>query len=420
MLNLKLIAFNMQALKDGAVPTIEDLLTRARDGQSIEFGEVRQAGVAIAEPTLKAIITAGELTKLLHSILYSSVTPVYVLDQSNGGHSNEGIPCIAWQPEGNLLASAGLDGYLKLTDVSERRVVQSHDLRAWKGSELEHRGLISVKWSPCGKFLVTENETYNIPPEIDPGKIVDTQTQTVIADGFETSVESAISTTARFPDTFLKVTTYSDGRIEVKTTAGQALFTLGDENRWGERVTSHRSSPDKNYALFRTRPRNEDPYVAVVALTDNRGELWKFDSPYDNWINKLLWSPTSTWAAMITERNTISLWNVEAGIASRFEGEEMEGADPDKKINTASWHRDGKYLAIAIGNTIKLIDVEQPKTVYTLHQDNGGHRARVKSIAFSPDGELLASSDRNGKINVYAFSDILEAIKLEAGDTGND
>ena len=82
---------------------------------------------------------------------------------------------------------------------------------------------------------------------------------------------------------------------------------------------------------------------------------------------------------MLSYEDTIRLWNVSDG--SLFQT--LEGLG----VSRVAFSPDGETLASSYGNTIRLWNVSDGSLLQTLE----GHRDGVASLAFSPDGGTLAS-----------------------------
>ena len=80
--------------------------------------------------------------------------------------------------------------------------------------------------------------------------------------------------------------------------------------------------------------------------------------------------------------NTVKLWDVETNTnIATLEGHEG-------RVSSVAFSPDGTLLASGSeDDTVKLWDVETNTNIATLE----GHKGKVTSVAFSPDGTLLAS-----------------------------
>lgn len=93
--------------------------------------------------------------------------------------------------------------------------------------------------------------------------------------------------------------------------------------------------------------------------------------------------------------NSLRLWDV----ATQREIATLVGHSGD--VNGVAFSPDGETLATCMGNTIKLWDLATCREIATLE----GHLGSVKCVAFSPDGKVLASSSFEGTIKLWLIKD---------------
>ena len=86
----------------------------------------------------------------------------------------------------------------------------------------------------------------------------------------------------------------------------------------------------------------------------------------------------------------------------------------NKAVKSIAFSPDGQILAVANGNTVKLWNVNNKKGIGELR----GHQADVNSIAFSPDGRKLISGSNDRTLRLWNVKTKKEVFKLK-GHTGS-
>ncbi len=148
------------------------------------------------------------------------------------------------------------------------------------------------------------------------------------------------------------------------------------------------------------------PHPVVALSPRNAREVVQLARWGKGTVNEVAWSPNQQ---LLAVASSLGVYLYDAKTL-----EEVRFFETEAWVNSIAFSPDGRLLASGSGDgTVQLWRVESGELVRTLK----GHTSSVWSVAFSPDGRLLASGSGNGIVRLWRVGTGKEVQTLE-GHTG--
>jgi len=322
---------------------------------SIEFAIWNNTGVLSgrdAQPTIrKILIFFAVILAILSPALLSTpalsqpLQPQLVIQN---GHTSD-VYSVAFSPNGKTIASASVDGTIKLWDTATGQL-----LRTLQGHT---SNVNSIAFSPDGKTIVSASSDATI-------KIWDIATGDVLR---SIDAQGPVDAVAFSPD-------------------GKSIAT-GSSHNPQHSVTFVGGAPEAD-----TVPPPPDTGYAVKLWDTATGNLLRTFTGHTGDVRSVAFSPDGTTIASGSDDNTIRLWNTATGqLLHTLTGHTAS-------VDSVAFSPDGKTIVSGSDdNSLKLWDPSQGTLLRTLT----GHTSDVYSVAFSPDGKTIASGSADQTIDLW-------------------
>jgi WD40 repeat protein len=290
----------------------------------------------------------------------------------------DNVRCVAYSPDGSLIASASRDRTIRLWRVSDGVL-----LRTLRGHTYT---VNSVAFSPDGNLIASASTDATIRLwRVSDGVLLRTLT------GHTSDVYSV----AFSPDGNLIASASWDRTVRLwRVSDGVLLRTLTGHTSY---VTSVAFSPDGSLIASGS----VDSTVRLWRVSDGAQLITLRGHTFD--VYSVAFSPDGNLIASASLDRTIRLWSVSDGVLLRT----LIGHTDT--VYSVAFSPDGNLIASGSrDDTIRLWRVSDGAQLITLR----GHTGFVNSVAFSPDGSLIASGSDDKTIRLWRVSDGAQLITL--------
>ncbi|GFQ01534.1 F-box-like/WD repeat-containing protein tbl1xr1 [Phtheirospermum japonicum] len=320
------------------------------------------------------------------------------------GHTSEVFAC-AWNPAGSLLASGSGDSTARIwtTDGPSSSNMENGPssvvLKHFKGRTNEKsKDVTTLDWNVDGTLLATGS--------------YDGQARIWRRDG------ELISTLNKHKGPIFSLKWNKKGDFLLSGSVDKTAIVWDVKTgEWKQQFEFH-SAPAldvdwRNNVSFATC--STDSMIYVCKVGENRPI--KSFAGHQGEVNAIKWDPTGALLASCSDDSTAKIWTMKQDICL------LDLREHTKEIYTVRWSPTGpgtnnpnKQLVLAsasFDSTIKLWDVDVGRQLHSLN----GHRDPVYSVAFSPNGEYLASGSLDKCMHVWSVKEA-RIVKTFSGNGG--
>ena len=362
----------------------------------------------VFSPNGKTLASASPYNDTVQLWDAATRVPITPLLKHNAEEEYEGVSDVAFSSDGTILASTGDDGKIRLWDTQTQRQI---------GVLKTGAGVTSIAFRPDGKTLASLNGGGPATAGHKGGDMalrlwnVRTRRQIAVALNHNAGIESV----ALSPSGTLLASGYQDGAVGLwDMETRKRLATLRDSKA---AVQSVAFSPDGRFLASGARD------SARLWDVRKRNQISVFKTRHTI-VGSVAFSPDGRILASVDE-GCIRLWDTQRKRAIGLLGQEpprrgtgfwdtiyskwILREDPIdwqphvSTIQSIAFSPDGTLLASGgIDNTLRLWNLQKRQEIFTHKQARSGN---LLAVAFSPDGKTLASAGAHKEVHLWSVAE---------------
>jgi WD40 repeat protein len=291
------------------------------------------------------------------------------VDNTKGG-------AVSYSNNGKIIASSGDNNLIYLWNASTGEKI--HTLRGHNAS------VRSIAFNPKDNFLLSSSHDSTL-------RIWDVKTEKCIA---KVKVKG-----------YLKSASYNKKGTQIISCC-DSMIQIWDANKLncikivkGKFGSYHSADFNPNSNLIVT---TGDSNIAQV-IDANSGKIILQLTGHSSWVSGAEFSPDGNKIVTTSLDHSTRIWDVSTNTCESIISHEDGRFFP---LPIACYSRDGNYIAIGVGESVKVVDSNTGSMVGEFI----GHTKMIFSIAFSPNGREIASASIDGTIRIWSFPPLQELI----------